>query len=79
MARQAELLNRVEEDLPSTSDIAKADDMERQEITENASQEALRISSSNSRMNPPMTYQYENSYIWRDSSGVIGVHSRWKL
>ena len=35
-ARQAVMLNRVEEELPSMSDIAKADDIELQEITENA-------------------------------------------
>ena len=35
-ARQAEMLNRVEEELPSASDVAKADDTELQEITENA-------------------------------------------
>ena len=34
-ARQAIILNRVEEDLPSTSDIAKEDNIEHQEITEN--------------------------------------------
>ena len=31
------MLNRVKEELPSTSDIAKADDIELQEIMENAS------------------------------------------
>ena len=36
-ARQALMLNRVKEELPSTSDVAKADDIELQEITENAS------------------------------------------
>ena len=40
-ARQAVLLNRVEEELPSwvpsTSDVANADDIELQEIAENAS------------------------------------------
>ena len=35
-ARQAVMLNRVEEELPSASDIAKADDIELQEIMENA-------------------------------------------
>ena len=30
------MLNRVEEELPSTSDLAKADDIELQEIKENA-------------------------------------------
>ena len=35
MAQQAIMLNRAEEDLPSTSDLAKADDTELQEITEN--------------------------------------------
>ena len=34
-AEQAIILNRVEEELPSASDIAKADDIELQEITEN--------------------------------------------
>ena len=32
--RQAVILNRVEEELPSASDVAKADDIELQEITE---------------------------------------------
>ena len=34
-ARQAVMLNVVEEDLPSVSDVAKADDIEPEEITEN--------------------------------------------
>ena len=34
-ARQAAALNRVEEEFPSVSDVAKADDIELQEITEN--------------------------------------------
>ena len=36
-ARQAVMLNGVEEELPSASDITKANDIELQEITENAS------------------------------------------
>ena len=36
-ARQAVMLNRVKEELPSMSDITKVDDIELQEITENAS------------------------------------------
>ena len=36
-AQQAAMLNRVEDELPSESDITKADDIELQEITENAS------------------------------------------
>ena len=36
MALQAVLINRMEEGLPSASDAAKADDIELQEITENA-------------------------------------------
>ena len=36
-ARQAVMLNRVKEELPSMSDITKADDIELQEIMENAS------------------------------------------
>ena len=36
MARQAVMLNRVEEKLPSASDVAKVDNTELQEITENA-------------------------------------------
>ena len=35
-AEQAVMLNRVEEELPSVSDVAKADDIELQEIMENA-------------------------------------------
>ena len=34
-AEQAVMLNRVKEELPSVSDVAKADDIELQEITEN--------------------------------------------
>ena len=34
-ARQAIMLNRVEEQLPSTSDVAKGDDIDLQEIMEN--------------------------------------------
>ena len=36
MARQPIILNRVERELPSASDVAKADDIELQEIKENA-------------------------------------------
>ena len=36
MARQAIMLSRVEEELPSASDVAKADDIELQEIVKNA-------------------------------------------
>ena len=36
-AQQAVMMNRVKEELPSMSDITKADDIELQEITENAS------------------------------------------
>ena len=36
-ARQAEMLNKVAEELPSESDITKADDIELQEIAEKAS------------------------------------------
>ena len=36
-ARQAAMLNRAEEELPSESDITKADDIELEEIMENAS------------------------------------------
>ena len=35
-ARWAIMLNRIEEQLPSTSDVARADDIELQEITKNA-------------------------------------------
>ena len=36
MARQAIMLNKIEEELPSASVIGKADDIELQEFTENA-------------------------------------------
>ena len=36
-ARQAVMLNKAQEELPSESDITKADDIELQEIVENAS------------------------------------------
>ena len=39
-ARQALTLNRVEEELPFTSDVAKADDIELQDITKNATRSA---------------------------------------
>ena len=35
------MLNRVEEELPSTSEVAKVDDIELQEITENASRSTV--------------------------------------
>ena len=35
--QQSVMLNKAEEELPSTSDVDKADDIELQEITENAS------------------------------------------
>ena len=35
-AQQAVMLNRVEEEMPSAFDVAEADDIELQEITENA-------------------------------------------
>ena len=34
-ARQASMLNKIEEELPSKSDVAKADDIELQEIMKN--------------------------------------------
>ena len=43
MAQQAIMLNKVEEDLPSTSDIAKADNIEIQKITENAARSTEKL------------------------------------
>ena len=45
------MLYRVEEELPSTSDLAKANDIELQEIMENAAR-SMEISLSNSKENP---------------------------
>ena len=56
MAQQAVMLNRVEEELPSAYDVAKADNIELQEITENA---AWRIPLSNSKA--PRICPCENS------------------
>ena len=47
-AQHAVMLNKTKEELPSTSDVAKADDIELQEIIGNA----VRISLCNSRVNP---------------------------
>ena len=42
-ARQAVMLNKAQEELPSASDIDKADDMELQEIVENASRSIQQV------------------------------------
>ena len=39
-AREAVMLNKVEEEMPSVSDVDKVDDIELQEIMENASKSA---------------------------------------
>ena len=45
-ARQAIMLNKVEEELPSAPDIAKADDKELQEITESATKSTWELCST---------------------------------
>ena len=39
------MLNKAEEELPSTSDVAKADDIELQEITKNAARSTENLNS----------------------------------
>ena len=46
------MLNRGGDELPSTFDVAKADDIELQEIMENTAKEHRRPLSSNSRVSP---------------------------
>ena len=53
-AQQAAMLNRVEEELPSASDVAKADDIELQEVMENAARSTGNlITQLDNQMHPP--------------------------
>ena len=54
------MLNLVEEELPSASDIAKADDMELQEIAENASR-SIEDLNQQVQKNLPRIYPCKNS------------------
>ena len=58
--QQSVILNKADEEMPSTSDLANVDDIEFQEITGNV-QEAWRISLCNSRENPLRIYPCMNS------------------
>ena len=75
------MLNRVEKELPSKSDVAKVDDKELQEITENAAR-SRKISSSNSRGYHKSRKHYPcvNYKAWTNSSEALGAHSksRWQ-
>ena len=66
------MLRRVPEELHSTSDVAKADDIELKEIAENAAKEQ-RISMHNSRENLPRIYPCANFWAWTNNSGVSEV------
>ena len=59
-AWEAVMLNKVKEELPSASDVAKADDIEHQEITENAMESAedliLKIKSNQSQTDDLFKY-----------------------
>ena len=59
-ARQFMASHRAGSQLPSTSDITRADDIELQEIAEKH-REAQRILTSKSKKNPPRIYLCENS------------------
>ena len=64
-AQQAVMLNRVEEELPSVSDIAKADDIELQELAK--STEDLITQFEGQEMLPSASF-----WGWIETSGVLG-------
>ena len=66
IAQQASFLNRVEEELPSTSEVAKVNDIELQEIMGNASRSMKNLIAQlegESIEDLPM----HNSYVWKNS------------
>ena len=69
-ARQAVMLNRVEEELPSITDIAKADDIELQEIMENAARSTGNLIEQ-LEANLPTICQCVNSWVWTNSSEAL--------
>ena len=69
-ARQATTLNRVKEELPSASDVAKADDIELQEITENT---AKSMEDLITQFKGQETLHMQELLGWIDNSGVLGV------
>ena len=77
--RQTILLNRGEEELPPTSDLAKVDDTELQEYTENTVRSTRDFSMSNSRANPLRICPCANYKSWINSSEILGVRSKWRL
>ena len=77
-ARQAVMLNRVEEELPSLTDIAKADDIELQEIMENAARSTGNLIvqlEGESSDDLPMR---ELLGLDKQLGNITGVHSRWR-
>ena len=65
-ARQAVMLNRVEEELPSITDVAKADDIELQEIMENAARSTGNLIEQ-LEANLPTICQCVNSWVLTNS------------
>ena len=53
-AREAVMLNKVKEELPSESDITKADDIELQEIVDNASRSITNLKQQLEDQDLPM-------------------------
>ena len=67
------MLNKAEEEMPSMSDVANSNEIELQEIVENAlrSIENLIVQLAGE---PPRIYPYMNFQAWTNSSEVIEVH-----
>ena len=77
MAQQAIVLNRVEEELLSMSDVAKTDDIKLQQITENAARSTKNLIDQlegESSEDLPLG----KLLGWTNSSGVLGVCSKWR-
>ena len=70
------MLNRVEKELPSTSDVAKADDIELQEIMDN-------VARSTENLVKQLEGTYSEILPMHELQGLekqlrsIRVHSRW--
>ena len=75
-AREAVMLSRFEEELPSISDVAKADEIELQEIKENAAKSMEDIIAQFETALQEILSM--NSKAWTNSSGVFAVPSKWK-
>ena len=76
--RQAVMLNRVAEELPSITDVAKADDIELQEIMEN-------VARSTGNLIEQLEGEFSDDLLMRELLGldkqlgsITGVQSKWR-